>query len=376
MTGPLQGLKIIEFTGLGPGPFCGMMLGDHGAEVICIDRIGAPTFPVDALRRSKKSVAINIKSPEGVALARALCKDADGVIEGFRPGVMERMGLGPDVLLKDNPKLVYGRMTGWGQTGPYAPYAGHDINYISLSGALHTCGRKGDKPTPPVNYLGDFGGGAMMLAFGMLSAMLAVKNGAKGQVVDCAMTDGSAMLTAMTWGLLGSGLWKDERGVNSLDTGAHYYDTYETRDGKWISIGSIEPQFYALLREKTGLSEDDEFDIQNDPVHWPALKEKLASLFKTKTRDDWCAIMEKSDVCFAPVLTLKEASMHPHNSARETFVEIDGATQPAPAPRYSATACDTPTGASPVGADTDAVLLALGRNMGAIERLRADGVIG
>ena len=376
MAGPLENIRIIEFAGIGPAPFCGMMLADHGAEVIRIERIGAmPAMPVDTLGRSRKSIAINMKDEAGVALARDLCKSADGVIEGFRPGVMERLGLGPDILLADNPNLVYGRMTGWGQTGPLAPAAGHDINYIALSGALHTCGRAGAKPTPPVNYLGDFGGGGMMLAFGMLAALLAVRNGGEGQVIDCAMTDGSALLTAMTWGMRASGLWRDERGVNALDTGAHYYDAYETKDGKWISIGSIEPQFYALLREKAGL-DDKAFDAQHDARQWPALKEKLAALFKTRTREDWCELMEGSDVCFAPVLSLEETPVHPHNAARETFIDVNGAVQPAPAPRYSKTSTEAPKPAPKIGADAEAVLRELGKDEKAVAALRAAGVVG
>ncbi len=316
MAGPLQGIRIIELAGIGPGPFCGMMLADHGAEVIRVDRIGATLSRVDALSRSRVSISVDMKKPEGVAAIRELVKTADGLIEGFRPGVMERLGLGPDVLLQDNPKLVYGRMTGWGQTGPYAHAAGHDINYISLSGALHTCGRNGGQPSPPVNYLGDFGGGGMMLAFGMVSALLAVRNGSVGQVIDCAMTDGSAALMGMTWALYAEGNWQDRPGVNTLDSGAPYYDTYETSDGKWISIGSIEPQFYALLREKTGLTADPVYDQRDDPTAWASLKEKFRALFLTRTRDEWCALMEMTDVCFAPVLSLAEAPLHPHNMAR------------------------------------------------------------
>lgn len=379
MAGPLSGVRIVEFAGIGPSPFCGMMLADHGAEIIRIDRMGGvsilPDLPTDPLARSKKSIPINTRSAEGVALARELCRSADGLIEGFRPGVMERLGLGPDILLADNPRLVYGRMTGWGQTGPYAPQAGHDINYIALSGALHTCGRKGEKPTPPVNYLGDFGGGGMMLAFGMLAAIIAVKNGGKGQIIDCAMTDGSAVLAAMTWGLKAAGIWRDETGVNLLDTGAHHYDTYETSDGKWISIGSLEPQFYALLREKAGL-DDPEFDRQNDPAAWDGLKEKLTTIFKTKTRDEWCAIMGMTDICFAPVLSLGEAPGHPHNAARETFINVAGATQPAPAPRYSETRTDHPRPAPAKGADTDDILRMMGKTDTDIDALRAAGAVG
>ncbi len=376
MAGALHGIRIIEFTGIGPGPFCGMMLADHGAEVIRIDRTGGVKIPIDPLSRSRKSIVLDIKRPEGAAIARALVKTADGLIEGFRPGVMEKLGLGPDILLKDNPKLVYGRMTGWGQTGPYAQRAGHDINYIALTGTLHSCGRKGEKPTPPMNYIGDFGGGGMVLAFGMVSAILSVKNGGEGQVIDCAMTDGSAALSAMTWGFYASGMLKDERGVNLLDTGAHFYDTYETSDGKWIAIGAIEPQFYAQLRDKLGIATDPDFDNQYEQSNWDGLKAKLAALFKTKTRDAWCALLEGSEACFAPVLSLEEAPNHPHNRARETFVEVGGVIQPAPAPRFDRTPAPAPRPARPEGADADAILRGLGKSDSAIEKLRADGVIG
>jgi alpha-methylacyl-CoA racemase len=378
MSGPLKGIRIIEFGGIGPGPFCGMMLADHGAEVIRIDRIGGGMMSgvVDPLARSRKSVALDIKKPEAVAIARELVAGAGGLIEGFRPSVMEKLGLGPEILLKDNPRLVYGRMTGWGQTGPLARAAGHDINYIALSGALSTCGRVGDKPTPPVNYLGDFGGGGMMLAFGMVAALLAVRNGASGQVIDCAMTDGSALLTAMTWGFFAAGAWDDERGVNMLDTGAHFYDTYETKDGRWISIGSIEPQFYAELRKRAGLEDDPEFDAQHDRSRWPRLKSKLAELFRTKTREEWRRLMEGSDVCFAPVMSLAEAPSHPHNAARRTFIEVGGALQPAPAPRYSITKTAAPTPPPKAGADAESVLAIIGRDALAVAELRSRGIVG
>ena len=375
MAGPLDGIRIIELAGIGPGPFCAMMLADHGAEVIRVDRIGAHLQTTDPLSRSRKSIAVNMKSPEGVALVRDLARGADGLIEGFRPGVTERLGLGPDVLLADNPNLVYGRMTGWGQTGPYAHAAGHDINYIALSGALHTIGRAGEKPTPPVNYVGDFGGGAMMLAFGMVSALLAVKNGSPGQVIDCAMTDGSAALTGMTWGFKAAGLWKDEPGVNMLDTGAHFYDSFTCSDGKFISIGSIEPQFYALLRETLGLTDDSDFDAQMNPATWPVLKEKLAAIFKSKPRDHWCSLMEATDICFAPILSLEEAPEHPHNKARGTFIEVAGATQPAPAPRYSVTKTVAPRPAPTVGADSDSLLDELGYDADKIAALRKAGAV-
>lgn len=342
MAGPLAGINIIEFAGIGPGPFCGMMLADQGATVTVLHRPGSPPDPRLALSRSRKLVEVDLKSAADIEKARALVKNADGLIEGFRPGVMERLGLGPDILLADNPQLVYGRMTGWGQYGPLAHAAGHDINYISVSGALHSFGRAGQKPTPPINMVGDFGGGGMMLALGMVSALLHAKTGGSGQVVDCAMTDGSATLMAMIYDFQNIGLWQDERGVNLLDTGAHFYDSYETLDGKYISIGSIEPQFYAQLRQVAGLADDRDFDAQMNPKKWPILAEKLTALFKTKTRDQWCALMEGTDICFAPVLSLAEAKTHPHNVAREVFVDVGGYHQPAPAPRYSKTISDKP----------------------------------
>ena len=381
MSGPLSGITIVEFAGIGPGPFCGMMLADHGADVIRIDRADGrrggttPANTKDVLARGRRSIALNLKSEKGVDLARRLCGKADGVIEGFRPGVMERLGLGPEVLLADNPKLVYGRMTGWGQTGPYAQAAGHDINYIALAGALHHFGRAGEKPTPPINMVGDFGGGGMMLAFGMVSALLHVANGGKGQVIDAAMTDGTAVLMGMIQGMRNMGVWSDERGANMLDTGAHYYDTYETADGKYISIGSIEPQFYAELRRLAGLEEDAEFDRQMDRSAWSSLTEKLADVFRGKTRDEWCAIMEHSDVCFAPVLSLAEAPEHPHNKTRGTFVEIGGSMQPAPAPRFDQTQSVVPGPAVESGQDTDAILSELGLDADACAELRSAGAI-
>jgi alpha-methylacyl-CoA racemase len=381
MAGPLSGITIVEFAGIGPGPFCGMMLADHGAEVIRIDRASGsrggsqPVTSKDVLARGRKSIAVNLKSAEGVALARKLAASADGIIEGFRPGVMERLGLGPDELLKDNPKLVYGRMTGWGQTGPYAPWAGHDINYISLAGALAHFGRAGGKPTPPINMVGDFGGGGMMLAFGMVSALLNVARGGEGQVIDCAMTDGTAVLMSMMHGMKNTGMWSEELGVNLLDTGAHFYDTYETADGKFISIGSIEPQFYAELRRIAGLAEDTDFDAQQDRTAWGPLKAKLTALFKSKTRDEWNALMEHTDVCYAPVLTMSEAAQHPHNVARGTFIEVAGDVQPAPAPRYSATAAATPEPAPMPGDQTDAILARLGMDAHEIAGLREAGTV-
>ncbi|MXO75779.1 CoA transferase [Altererythrobacter aerius] len=379
--GPLQGLRIVEFAGIGPGPFCGMMLADHGAEVIRIDRASGgrggsmPVTALDVLARGRKSIAIDLKSAQGVALARRLCASADGIIEGFRPGVMERLGLGPDELLGDNPKLVYGRMTGWGQTGPYAPYAGHDINYIALAGALAHFGRAGGKPTPPINMVGDFGGGGMMLAFGMVAALLNVARGGEGQVIDAAMTDGTAVLMSMMHGMKAMGVWSEELGANMLDTGAHFYDTYETADGKFVSIGSIEPQFYAELRARAGLAQDKDFDAQHDKRQWGALKAKLAALFKTRTRAEWDALMEHTDVCYAPVLTMSEAVAHPHNQARGTFVEVGGAMQPAPAPRYSATTTATPQPAPMPGDQTEEILASLGMGAEEIAGLRVAGTV-
>ncbi|MFN3370409.1 MAG: CaiB/BaiF CoA transferase family protein [Sphingomonadaceae bacterium] len=375
MPGPLEGLRIIEMAGIGPGPFAGMMLADHGAEVIRVDRPG-PQPPEPVLGRNRRSIIVNLKSPEGIAVVRDLVRTADGFFEGLRPGVMERLGLGPDVLLADNPRLVYGRMTGWGQTGPYAPAAGHDINYIALAGALHAYGRAGDKPTPPINMVGDFGGGGMMLAFGMVSAILAARTTGRGQVIDCAMTEGAAVLMGMIWGFRGLGAWRDERGVNLLDTGAHFYDTYECADGKFIAIGSIEPQFYAELRRLTGLDSDPEFDAQMDSSRWPALKAKLTALFLSQPRDHWCRLMEMTDVCFAPVLSMAEAPDHPHNRARQAFAEVGGMVQPMPAPRYSGTATAAPAPAPKPGADTDALLSALGYAEERITALKSAGAVG
>lgn len=348
MAGPLTGLKIIELAGIGPGPFCGMMLADQGAEVIHVHRPGRPPDTRDPLVRSRKLVEADLKSDDGVQLVRDLAAGADGLFEGYRPGVAERLGLGPDILLADNPKLVYGRMTGWGQDGPLAQAAGHDINYIALAGALHAFGRAGGKPTPPINLVGDFGGGGMMLAFGMVCALLEAQRSGKGQVIDCAMVDGAAALMSMIWGFRAMGRWADQRGVNLLDTGAHFYDTYETSDGRHVAIGSIEPQFYAELRRLAGLEDDSRFDAQMDPRAWPELKKALADVFLTRSLQEWTDLMEGTDVCFAPVLSMEEAPGHPHNDQRGTFVHIDGVIQPAPAPRFSRTRADTPRKPEPL----------------------------
>lgn len=373
MAGPLQGIRVIELAGIGPGPFAGMMLADHGAEVIRVDRPGARIDGRDPLLRGRRVIGVDLKSAEGRALVLDLVKGADALFEGFRPGVTERLGLGPAECHAVNPALVYGRMTGWGQFGPYAHAAGHDINYIALAGALHGYGRAGDKPTPPINMVGDFGGGGMMLAFGMVSALLHAKTTGQGQVIDCAMTDGAAALMAMIWGFRANGIWKDERGVNLLDTGAHMYDTYACADGKFISIGSLEPQFYALLLEKTGLQDDPDFAAQMDSGRWPQLKDRLTELFAMKSRDEWCEIMEMTDICFAPVLSMAEAPHHPHNAARQTFVEADGVMQPAPAPRYSATVTAAPRMTR--AADTDAILADLGYDADKVGALKAAGTV-
>ncbi len=335
--GPLQGIRVVEFAGLGPGPFAAMLFSDMGADVIRIDRKGGRAPGKNEITyRGRKAVAFDLKKPEAVEAAFRLIEKADALIEGFRPGVMERLGLGPDVCLKRNPHLVYGRMTGWGQSGPLKDAAGHDINYIALSGALHAIGEAAGRPVPPLNLVGDFGGGALYLAFGMVCALLEAKKSGKGQVVDAAMTDGAASLMTMFYGMMASGYWQDARGMNLLDGGAHFYGTYETRDGKWIAVGSLEPQFYKELLEKTGIT-DPSFHAQMDRSRWVPCREKLASVIKSKTRDEWDAIMLGSDVCYAPVLSLQEAPKHPHNVARRAFVEVAGVIQPAPAPRFSRT---------------------------------------
>jgi alpha-methylacyl-CoA racemase len=371
--GPLSGIRVVEFAGIGPGPFAAMLLSDMGADVIRIDRKGGRTpHRTEITYRGRKAVALDMKKPEAVEAALRLVEEADALIEGFRPGVMERLGAGPDICLARNPKLVYGRMTGWGQTGPLANAAGHDINYIALTGALHAIGSANGKPVPPLNLVGDFGGGAMYMVFGLLCGLLEAQKSGKGQVVDCAMTDGAASLMAMFYGMTAMGMWADRRGANMLDGGAHFYDAYETRDGKFVAIGSIEPQFYKELLEKTGIA-DPAFGAQMDRNGWPALKEKLAAVIKTKTRDEWDAIMLGSDVCYAPVLTIAEAPKHPHNVARKTFVEVDGIVQPAPAPRFSRTEPQIRSG--PQGADNDAALSAWGFSKDEIAALSAAGAI-
>lgn len=359
MSGPLAGIKIVEMAGLGPAPFCGMLLSDLGAQVIRVERPGA--FDVmgragskfDVLSRGRHSLSVDLRKPGAAAALLALIARADGLIEGFRPGVMERMGLGPEVCLGRNERLVYGRMTGWGQDGPLAHAAGHDINYIALSGVLNAIGEHDGPPAIPLNFVGDFGGGGMLLALGMVSALLEAARSGRGQVIDAAMTDGAALLSSPFWGLRAAGMWNNARGTNLLDGGAHFYNVYACADGEYISIGSIEPQFYALLREKLDLR-DPEFDAQMTAGQWPELKERLAGIFRQRTREQWCALLEGTDVCFAPVLNWDEAPQHPHNRARGTFIDVEGVTQPAPAPRFSRTPASAPRVAA---ADTGSELL-------------------
>lgn len=358
--GPLKGIKVIEMAGIGPAPFCAMLLADMGAEVLRIERKGMDALlAVRTLNRGRRRVALDLKDPAAVRTVLALAAKADGLIEGFRPGVMERLGLGPEVCLERNPRLVYGRMTGWGQNGPLASAAGHDINYIALSGALHAIGSTGGPPLPPLNLVGDFGGGGMLLAFGLVCALLEAQASGQGQVVDAAMTDGAALLMAAVYDLHSQGRWRDQRGSNLVDGGAYFYGTYECKDGKWVAIGSIEPKFYAQLLEYCGIT-DPEFQHQWDQEQWPHLKAKLGEIFKSKTRAEWCTLLEGTDACFAPVLDLHEAPVHPHNQARRTFVEAGGVVQPTPAPRFSRTIPDIPSDTALPEEDMTAVLQAWG----------------
>ncbi|WP_374346643.1 CaiB/BaiF CoA transferase family protein [Phenylobacterium sp.] len=372
--GPLTGLKIVEFAGIGPGPFCGMLLSDLGADVVRIDRKGqGRASPADITSRGRRSIGLDLKNPASIETCLKLFETADVVFEGFRPGVMERLGLGPDVALKRNPKLVYGRMTGWGQFGPYAQAAGHDMNYIAITGALHAIGTK-DKPVPPLNLVGDFGGGALYLAFGILAGVIQARETGKGQVIDCAMSDGAASLMAMFYGFKAGGGWTEERRSNLLDGGAHFYDTYQCADGKWISIGSIEPQFYALLLEKTGIT-DPAFAAQMNRGEWDNLRAKLAEVIATKTQSQWCEIMDGTDVCFAPVLDLDEAPKHKHNVARQTFVELGGVVQPAPAPRFSETPGAIQGPPPAIGAHDVEALSDWGFSKDAIDALKSAGAL-
>ncbi|TFZ02706.1 CoA transferase [Ramlibacter henchirensis] len=341
MPGPLEGVRVVEMAGIGPGPFCGMVLADLGADVVCIERPGTERDASDITARGKRRVAIDLHASGGREDALSLIAQAQLLVEGFRPGVMERLGLGPAACHKLNPALVYGRMTGWGQTGPLSGAAGHDINYIALTGALHAIGRPGESPPPPLNYVGDYGGGAMLLAVGLLAALHEAQRSGRGQVVDAAMTDGAALLSALFYGMKAAGRWSTQRGENLLDGGAHFYDSYACADGRFISVGALEPKFFARLCELCGL--EDEFCAgQMDRSRWPLMKLRLADVFRTRTRDDWCALLEGTDACFAPVLDWDEAPAHPHNRARGTFIDLQGVVQPAPAPRFSRTAAAQP----------------------------------
>jgi alpha-methylacyl-CoA racemase len=381
-TGPLHGVRVLELAGIGPGPYAGMMLADMGADVLRIDRASAAgdkdAQPSDVLSRGRRSVGIDLKHPDGRDAVLRLVESADALIEGFRPGVTERLGLGPDDCLARNPRLVYGRMTGWGQEGPYAPTAGHDINYIALAGTLSMIGRQGAPPTPPVNLIGDFGGGGMFLAFGVVCGVFEASRSGQGQVIDAAMIDGSATLAAMIWGFKAAGGW-GERGTNLLDTGAWFYNVFETKDGGWISLGSIEPQFFAEMIQITGLAADVDgvgpLPPQLDRAAWPDAKERLAAVIRTKTRDEWCALMEGTDVCFAPVLDMDEAPNHPHHRQRGTFVQVDGVVQPAPAPRFSRTPGSIRWSAPAIGEHTDSALSAWGFDDAELARLHSAGAI-
>jgi alpha-methylacyl-CoA racemase len=378
--GPLTGYKVIELAGIGPGPLCAMLLSDMGAEVVRVDRLTPAGLGVavppkfDLLGRGRRSIAIDLTKKEGAGTLLQLVEKADALIEGFRPGVTERLGIGPEDCFARNPKLVYGRITGWGQDGPLAHAAGHDINYISLVGALHSIGRAGEAPVPPLNLVGDYGGGGVYLAFGIVCGVLEASRSGQGQVVDAAMVDGAASLMTAFYGLRAMGIWTDRRGENILDSGAHFYDVYETAEGKYISVGSIEPKFYAELLRLMGLGKE-ELPQQLDRLKWPELREVLRGLFKAKTREEWCAILEGTDACFAPVLSMEEAPNHPHNRARGTFLEIDGVIQPGPAPRFSRTKAKIQGPPAKPGQHTDAVLSSWGFTAEEISKLHRAGVV-
>ena len=379
-SGPLVGYKVIELAGIGPNPFCAMLLADMGAEVIRVDRVvdGGLGIPIDPkyalLDRSRRSIAVDLKSPEGIELVLSMVEKSDALIEGFRAGVTERLGIGPEDCMQRNPALVYGRVTGWGQDGPLAKVAGHDINYISLIGAAHAIGPDNAPPPPPLNLVGDFGGGGVYLALGVVAALLEAQKSGKGQVVDAAMVDGAASLMTAIYGMYGMGIVTDDRGTNILDGGAHFYNTYETKDGKYVSIASIEAKFYQELLDLTGF-EDPDHQAHKNKASWAANRDKMRAMIKTKTRDEWCDILEGSDVCFAPVLSMAEAPSHPHNVARGTFVEQNGVTQPAPAPRFSRTPSQIQKAPSAHGADTEAVLADWGFDDAKIAAWKEKGIV-
>lgn len=377
--GALSGVKVIEFAGIGPGPFSCMLLADMGAEVVRIDRAAnvgnEPTSPsTNTTLRSRRNLALDLKQPDAVAAALDLCAKADILIEGFRPGVMERLGLGPETVFARNPRMIYGRMTGWGQDGPIAHTAGHDINYIALTGALHAIGTKAHGPVPPLNLIGDFGGGALYMAMGVLAAYIETQRSGKGQVIDVSMVEGAASLMTPSFGYLASGAFKEERESNRLDGGSHHYNVYETSDGKHICIGSNEPQFYKLMLETIGLGKA-ELPAQTDRAHWPAMKAKLAAIFKTKSRAEWTAIMEKIDICFAPVLAMSEAPTHPQNAARGSFQTIDGVVQPGPAPKFSRTPSKVTRGPAYAGQHSSEVLSDWGFDQTRIAGLLKSGAV-
>lgn len=377
--GPLHGVRIVEIAGIGPGPFAAMVLSDMGADVLRVERAQSVTGDFarenkEVLNRGRRSVGIDLKNPDGVETLLRLVEQADALVEGFRPGVTERLGIGPDACLARNPKLVYGRMTGWGQDGPYAQAAGHDIDYIGLAGALAHFGREGSKPTPPINLVGDFGGGGMLLAFGVVCAVLEARSSGHGQVVDAAMVDGSALLMTMLWGLRAMGAWDERMGVNVLDSGAPFYDTYETADGRFVALGALEPQFYAELLARTGLDTED-LPAQMDRDGWPRLRARFTEVFKTKTRDEWCEILEGTDACFAPVLPMSEAARHPHVQARRTIVEDFGVQQPAPAPRFSRTPGAIQGPPAWPGEHTDDALRDWGFSTEDVAKLRETGAV-
>jgi crotonobetainyl-CoA:carnitine CoA-transferase CaiB-like acyl-CoA transferase len=379
--GPLAGIKVVELAGIGPGPMCAMLLADLGATVLRIDRpepsdLGIPrSLRYDLLLRGRRSLALDLKRPEGKALALRLVERADALIEGFRPGVTERLGLGPDDCLARNPRLVYGRVTGWGQEGPLAHAAGHDINYIALAGALHAFGRHGQPPTPPLNLLGDFAGGALYLALGLVCGILEARRSGEGQVVDAAMVDGTASLMTAFHGMVAAGLGRHERGTNFNDTGAHFYEAYECADGRWISVAAIEGKFYVELLRRLDI-DPATMPPQMDRERWPEAKTRLTALFKTRTREEWCSLLEGTDACFAPVLTTDEAPLHPHLAARGTYVEIDGIVQLAPAPRFSRSNLDLPIPPQPNGPDEAEAALAGWLEPVEIKALRAAGTLG